>query len=313
MQKNMKIITDVATEPITKAEVKSFLRLESDTFASKISTVQSIAPGSHAIAANYSLEGSSADVLGKRAIVNLNSGTNGTDGTVTAKIQESDDDTTFSDWSGGSFTQVTESNDNAVQEKEYTGSKQYIRVVCTVATAACSFGADIITDSGETDEDDSIDRWIKAAREYGEGRTSLAFASKTLEYRLNDFPREDYIEWPVTPLTSITSVKYTDSDGTETTMTENTDYIVDVDVRPGKIYLPYCVSWPSFVPKPYNAVVIRAVCGFTGTVPYVMPYGFKHAMLVHAGLMNKHRDTAVPEDAMRTVRILYDCERMRWF
>lgn len=311
--RNMKLITAVATEPITRADVKSHLRLDSDTFAGDISTVQSIAPGSHEVAADYSLTGSSADVSGKRAIVNLNAGTNGAGGTVDAKIQESDDNTTWSDWTGGAFTQVTTANDDAVQEKEYTGSKQYIRVACTVAVAACSFSVDIVLNAGNTNEDDLIDDWIRAAREYGEDYTKLAFAPQTWELLLNDFPREDFIEWPKGPLTSVTSVKYKDSEGTETTLTENTDYIVDASTKPGKIFLPYCQSWPSFVPYPYNAVVIRAICGYTGVAPYILPHKLKQAMLVHIGLMEKYRDAEIPEKAMKAIHTLYNVERMEWF
>jgi len=297
---DLKLITAITTEPISKAQVKSHLRLDSETFAGDITTTQCIAPGSHAIAAAYSLEGTGVDVLGKRALVNLNSGAVGANGTVDAKIQESDDDSTYTDWSGGGFTQVTADNDDAIQEKEYTGSKQYIRVVCTVATAACSFGVDIVTDAGGTAEDTQLDAWIQAAREYGEGYSGHAFAPQTWDYYLPKFPAGDYVEWPLGPLTAITHVKYTDSDGDETTMTENTDYIVDVDTEPGKIYLPYATSWPSFVP-------------YTGEAPYVLPYRFKQAMLVHVGLMYKYRDDEIPVGAMRTVNNLYNMNRARWF
>jgi uncharacterized phiE125 gp8 family phage protein len=310
---NLKLITAIATEPLTKADIKSHLRIDSETFAGDITTTQCITPGSHAIAASYSLEGTGVDVLGKRAIVNLNAGAVGESGKVDAKIQESEDDSTYTDWSGGGFTQVTADNDNTVQEKEYTGSKQYIRVVCTVATAACSFGVDIVTDSGDTSEDSQITAWIQAAREYGEGYSGYAFAPQTWDLYLPKFPSVDYIEWPKGPLTEITHVKYTDSDGTQTTMTVSDEYIVDVDIEPGKIYLPYGESWPSFVPYPYNAVVIRAVCGYTGEAPYIMPYRFKQAMLVHVGLMYKYRDAEVPPGAMQTVNNLYNMARARWF
>ena len=308
---NTKLITAITSEPITKADVKLHLKLNSETFSGNIVTYQSIVPGSHVIAAAYSLVGTGVDVSGKKAIVNLNSGT--VAGTVDVKIQESDDNVTYTDWTGGGFTQVTSSNDNAIQEKEYTGSKQYIRVVSTVASATSDFGVDIVTDSGETSEDDLIDAWIKAAREYGEDYAGCAFAPQTWDMFLNEFPSEDFIEWFKGPLTSVTGVYYTDSDGDETTMTVTTDYIVDVDTEPGKIYLPYGEVWPSYVEYPYNSVRIRGVCGYTGTAPFVIPYNFKQAMLVHVGLMFKHRDEEIPEKAMKTVNNLYNMRRARWF
>ena len=122
--------TAPATEPLTLAEVKEHLRLDSGSVADNITISQSIVPGAHVIAAGYSLKGTGVNVLGYRALVNLNAGSCGAGGTVDVKIQESDTDVDgdYTDWTGGAFTQVAAANDNTVQEKEYTGTKQFIRV-----------------------------------------------------------------------------------------------------------------------------------------------------------------------------------------
>ena len=57
--------------------------------------------------AGYYLIGTGVDVLGKTAVVNLNAGTVGASGTVDAKIQESDDNTTYTDVTSGAFTGVS--------------------------------------------------------------------------------------------------------------------------------------------------------------------------------------------------------------
>lgn len=162
-------------------------------------------------------------------------------------------------------------------------------------------------------EDDFIADLITAAREYGEDYTGHAFATQTWDYYLPDFPHVDYIDLPLTPLQSVTSVKYKDSAGSETTMTVTTQYIVDADSQPGKIFLPYGKSWPSFTPYPHNAVTVRMVCGYSGVVPYVIPQNYKQAMLLHVGLMNKYRDTDIPEAAAKTVHNLYNLRRVRWW
>ncbi|MCK9602186.1 MAG: hypothetical protein M0R06_24285, partial [Sphaerochaeta sp.] len=149
----LKIKTAPATEPLDLATVKKHLRLDSGSLADNLTTSQSIAPGSHSANASYGLQGTGIDVLGYRTLVNLNSGTNGAGGTVDVKLQESDDNTTYADWTGGSFTQVTTSNDTAVYEKEYTGTKQYLRAVATVAGAACVFSVDIIKEQPYSAED----------------------------------------------------------------------------------------------------------------------------------------------------------------
>lgn len=310
--KGFRVVTPPTVEPLTLAEVKLHLRLDSNTFSGDTATYQSIAPGSQAIAASYSKLGAAIDVLGKEAIVNLNAGACGTGGSVTAKIQESDDAVTWTDYTGGAFTTVTEANDNTVQELEYTGAKQYVRVVATVAAAACSFSADVITKTGGSTEDNLLSSLITAAREYCENYTGRALATQTIEAMLKDFTALDFIELPMPPLQSVTSIKYKDSDGTETTMTPTTDYLVDADSPVGCVFLPYAGSWPSFTPYPNNAVRIRYVAGYGATNP--IPRSIKQAMLIYVGFFYRNRDAVeLDEETNRAIKRLLNMYRVRWF
>lgn len=67
------------------------------------------------------------------------------------------------------------------------------------------------------------------------------------------------------PLVAVTSVAYKDSDGTTTTLTENTDYIVDTSKQPGFICPVYGGSWPTFTAWPTSAVTIRFTSGYLDT------------------------------------------------
>ena len=245
--------TAPASEPLTLAEAKAHLRIDSESFAENITTEQSIVSGDHIVAASYSLVGSSVEVSGFEVLVNLVSGTNGTGNTVTAgsfatgtvyriltvgttdftligaasntvgviftatgagsgtgtaialgtvdvKLQESNDNSTWSDVASGAFTQVTTDNDNAVQEKAYTGSYRYIRAVATIATATCDFGVEVIKKAGPDTEDDLLNGLIKVARQHCETFQRRSYFTQTWELWLDEFPAKDYIGLPLPPV-----------------------------------------------------------------------------------------------------------------
>jgi uncharacterized phiE125 gp8 family phage protein len=210
--------------------------------------------------------GTYTDVLGLSAVVTLDSGINLTGGTVDAKIQECDTATgTYTDWTGGAFTQVTTANDNAVQELSYTGSKQYIRVVAKVLVAACSFSIQVQKYSSDTTEDTLLTALITSARQYVEAVTRRQLITATWDFYLDMFPSHNFINIPLGKLQSITSMAYTDSDGTVTTMGVTTDYLVDSSSEPGRIVLPFSGSWPSSTLYTVNPIAIRFICGYGAT------------------------------------------------
>ncbi len=289
----LKVYSEPAIEPVSLQELKNHLRLSSGSFADNLTTVQSIAPGSHAIANNYTTHvGTAVDVLGYSAIVNFDAGTNGATGTVDVKIQESDDNVTFTDWTGGAFTQVTTANDNIIYEKAYTGSKRYIRPVAKVLLAACEFGVSIAKFASDATEDDLLTAIITAARQHAEAITRRQLITATWDAFLDEFPDVDYIKLPFGNLQSITSIAYTDSAGTVTTMTVTTDYLVDTNSEPGRIVLPYEGSWPSFTAYPVNPIAIRFVCGYGSTAASVKA-GIRTAIKMIAEDLYENRETQI--------------------
>lgn len=285
------LVVAPAVEPISLQDLKNHLRLDSGGFADNLTTIQSIAPGSHAITVGYTLLGAYADVLGLSAVVILDSGTNGATGTVDAKIQESDDHVAWIDWTGGTFTQITEANDNAIYEKAYTGSKQYIRVVAKISLAACEFGIQIAKYSSDVTEDALLTTLIISARQYVEVLTRRQLITATYDAFLDEFPAKDFIKLPFGNLQSVTSVKYKNSAGTETTMVVTTDYLTDISSEPGRIVLPYGVSWPSFTAYTVNPITVRFVCGY-GLAADV-PNGIKTAIKMIAAGLYENRETQV--------------------
>ena len=94
--------------------------------------------------------------------------------------------------------------------------------------------------------------------------TRRQLLTATWDYYLNSFPSGSSVDLPFGNLQSVTHVKYTDSDGTQTTMVVDTEYIVETNGQNlGRIVLPYGETWPSFTAYTSNPIVIRFVCGWT--------------------------------------------------
>jgi uncharacterized phiE125 gp8 family phage protein len=218
------------------------------------------------------------EVLGYTATVLLDAGLF-TTGTLDCKIQESDDGTTWTDWTGGGFTQVSAAagNDNAIQEIAYTGTKRYIRTAAKVLIASCPFSTKVIRLAATSAEDDLLTAIITASREYVEDITRRALLTQTWDYCLSEWPTSDFIKLPYGNLQTVSSIKWKDTDGTETTLTLTTDYLVETNGEMiGRIVLPYGVSWPTGDLYPSNPITIRFVCGWTAAT--LVPYKIKVAI-----------------------------------
>ena len=414
------LVTAPVLEPITLAELKLHLRLDSGSFADNIDETQSIAPGLKAFINDWTTHaGAAVEVLGYTAVVSFAAGAVGASGTADVKIQESDDNVTFTDWSTA-FTQVTydgvlttaalaigttltnvanglftyfiagtsyskpadaagtapgndvipmglygavafdigadnvidvieaagnaagyataalataglaapgaghvrmgsltamksdgaftfgttalnaanttvaytqatlTANFNATYEKAYTGTKRYIRTVAKVLVANCSLGTTIIRMAASSAEDDLLNALITAAREQAEYLTQRALLTQTWDYSLDAWPDVDYIRLPYGNLQSVTSIKWKDTAGTETTMVVTTEYLVETNgKRCGRIVLPYGVSWPTATLYPSNPITIRFVCGWTTAA--LVPYRIKAAIKMICAKLHESR------------------------
>lgn len=291
------VSTPPIIEPVSLSELKLHLRIDSGSFSESIDRTISIAPGSHVVADNYTTHaGSAVEVLGYTAVVSLISGTNVATGTVDVKIQDSDDNATWTDWSTA-FTQITTANDNATYEKAYTGAKIYIRTVAKVLLAACEFGTVVIrvtaTSDDPTDvEDDLLNSIIAASREHVENICRRFLLSQTWDYKLDGWPSADYIKLPGGNLQSISSIKWKDTAAVETTLALTTDYLVETNGEGcGRIVLPYSGTWPSGTLYPSNPITIRYLAGWTTAA--LVPYNIKAAIKLICADLYTNREAQV--------------------
>lgn len=286
--------TAPTVEPVTRTELKDYLRL--DTTDDALSLSQSIAPGAHVIAAAYSLKGSGVNVSGSTATVYLNSGTNGSGGTVDVKLQESntDIDGNYTDVVDGAFTQITETGagdtepDNATYELSYTGGFTFIRVVATVATATCDFAVSVAEQASTTDENDLLDALIEAARRHCEIVTARSFISTTWTMTFDRFPT--FFELPHPPGLSVTSIKYFDADDTQQILSTD-DYDTDFQSEPARVVEDPAATWPTVFDK-INAVELIYKAGY-GTTAADVPEQLKLAIKLLAAHWYEHREPVV--------------------
>jgi uncharacterized phiE125 gp8 family phage protein len=256
---NLTLKTGPSVEPISLTEAKNYLRLNVADGSSGVSTSQSIGPGQRNAGTTT---GTYIEVLGYTTSIILNVGTIAATGTLDITIQESNNGSAWNTFD--TFEQVTSSNDEAIFEMEYTGSKRYIRAIAVIANASASFSVDIQKQTGDTSEDAYLSAIITAAREYCEDFQNRAYITQSWYMTMENFC-EDVINIPKGKLITIDYIKYKDSSGTETTLSNNTDYVYSNKGIVGKVTPAYGKTWPSFTPFPLDPVSIEFTCGYGPT------------------------------------------------
>jgi uncharacterized phiE125 gp8 family phage protein len=108
-----------------------------------------------------------------------------------------------------------------------------------------------------------LEALISGAREQAEILQGRDLVQKQCDLALDSFA-EVIIELRPN-LATVDLVKYRDSGGTWTTLTENTDYIVDTSKQPGTIQPVYGGTWPSFTAWPTSAVLIQFTAGLAAS------------------------------------------------
>jgi uncharacterized phiE125 gp8 family phage protein len=110
------------------------------------------------------------------------------------------------------------------------------------------------------DDDALIARTIRSAVETFEVHTRRQYVTASWRMTLDAFPSDGYIDLPMPPVQSVTSITYVDADGATQTVSA-ADYSLDSDREPGRINLAYNASWPSPRTQP-NAVTVSFKSGY---------------------------------------------------
>jgi uncharacterized phiE125 gp8 family phage protein len=125
-----------------------------------------------------------------------------------------------------------------------------------------------------TQDDAMLTNLINSAVDIIQQKTWVCAQNSDYLGKMDDYPKDSYVEiLQYTPVTEITSVKYYDVDGTLITMTENTDYYVEIDGEYPRIYFE---EQPSLRDRKYNNIEIAFKAGYL--TRFTMP-DYVHTMI----------------------------------
>lgn len=143
-------------------------------------------------------------------------------------------------------------------------------------------------------ENPLLEKFVGAATRHFEWSTGRTVSETEWELSLDRFPAAPWIKLPLSfPFLSVTSIKYKDRNGTETTW-PSSSYVSD---DRGRVAPAYGLSWPSFTPYPLSAVRIRYRAGqATASPPVLAEEGIKVCIYEIVGALYEHRESIVLAD-----------------
>lgn len=115
----------------------------------------------------------------------------------------------------------------------------------------------------EADHDARITTLISALRLEAEQITGRSLATSTWQTKLDKFPDEITLLWPV--IVSVQSITYVDKNAVTQTLSPSA-YVVDTHSEPGRILRATNTDWPETYDIP-NAVTISYTAGYGASSP----------------------------------------------
>lgn len=150
-----------------------------------------------------------------------------------------------------------------------------------------------------TQEDRLLLGYIKSARIELTNKIKRALVPTSYEMKLDNF--KDTIVIPMPPLSSSTAdvvITYINSTGGTSTCS-STNYTIDYQSEPGKIYLAYDASWPTDVRDVEGAIKIDFAAGYTTAT---IPENAKLWLKYRVGVMFEHREPIIEGRAIGYLR-----------
>ena len=151
-----------------------------------------------------------------------------------------------------------------------------------------------------SDDDAYISGLITAVRTNLERQYSTAFLTQTWDWYMDDFPQTEF-RLPIWPVQSVSSIKYTDEDDSESTY-GSANYRVDTYGKPARVTLKSTASWPSDTLKESNAVVVRFLAGY-GDNDANVPEPIRQAITLLVGDLYENREDLLIAQGVTVARL----------
>jgi uncharacterized phiE125 gp8 family phage protein len=157
-----------------------------------------------------------------------------------------------------------------------------------------------------------IEAYLQAAREAVENHTGRALMPQTWELRLQGFP-DSAITLQVPPLLSVTSVRYTAPNGTDTLL-DPASYQIEAPfgpaAQPATLWPAVGTTWPGTRLDDRSAVRVRFQAGYANAG--AVPAALRAAILLVLGELYENREAsaAKPLSEVPAVRRLLDPYRV---
>jgi uncharacterized phiE125 gp8 family phage protein len=143
-----------------------------------------------------------------------------------------------------------------------------------------------------TTDDTYIESLIKAATTIAERFQNRQYITQTWKVTMDYFPPNGYaIQLPIAPVSSITSITYTDSAGNAQTWSAS-EYQTDTTGALTRILPAYGYDYPTTQVDKLAAVVVTFVVGYGATSASV-PDNIKHAIRLILGDLYNHRESTI--------------------
>lgn len=146
------------------------------------------------------------------------------------------------------------------------------------------------------DSDDGLLREviIPTATRKLERAIGRAFVSQVWDVTYEEIPEDGYLWLPFAPVITLTSVKYYDHSGNESTWSSSTGY--DSDLVGGRVIPKFGVPWPTSL-RSWSAMIVRATFGY-GTDHTFTPEAIKNSICFLSNFLYENRGEEIPKNTV---------------